>query len=932
MQKFFLSLCILLFSNVLLADSPFFSFKEVNSYLTKNAENSIGLSFDKESLEYLKNKNNIEFFIELPTLDKKFIKTSLKRFSVISEDHNLLIQNDENKFKEDFESGISSFKINYQGKNIGVLLVLDNKVIASYKLNRRQLELNYFNFDYVLFDVNDIIKEKTFSCAVEQELEQILVPENNSSNSSMTPLCLELAIEVDQFTRNTFSSNTNAADWAHAIIAGVSQVYYSEVGINISVSNTIIWNSQDPYANITNDAGTMLDALRTQWTSNNSSISRDLVHLLTKRGNTGTGGIAYLDVLCDNSWGYAFSSVLDNDTSFCSCPTYTWNLFVCSHEIGHNIGANHTHWCGWVPEPWNGFIGGPIDNCVDVQGSCSNNPAPEVGTIMSYCHTTSSGALIDFHDIVISQALNPGINSGSCLTICSFYGCTDSNATNYDPSATVDDSSCVYPNILLSSNISMPACFGESSGSIDLVVNGGQAPYLFLWNNGATTEDIFLLSSDTFSVTVTDAQGWVASNSFYVSQPDSFYTIINTLNASDSSSSDGAIFINVVGGSYPYTYYWNDGTNFFPDTTPYLLNLSFGTYNLFVVDDNTCFQSISIDIGVDFVYSGCTDPNASNYDPNATIDDGSCLYMNCSSPVPSGLFVNWTTDTKASVSWDNMNDSACMVFKYFIRYRVDNLDGTYGSWVTKSAGVGNGLCNFGLNTTEKRLQFLTSATTYQFKMKAFYCGGTESGYSSPVSFNTGADCPPMTNLAVQTFNSNQAKATFSWDTTGAYVFARIALRVDTTGASWGTAGGFGVYYPSLSVNKFGLTPGQSYRAQGRTFCDSNVTSFRSTWTSPLMWTQPGTLIRMESTSQIKNLDIYPNPSRDIFNIRFISEKIQDLSVRVINIMGELVYQEKVNQFIGEYTKQIDLTDNSKGVYFLEITTDNNVVNRKIIIQ
>jgi hypothetical protein len=49
-------------------------------------------------------------------------------------------------------------------------------------------------------------------------------------------------------------------------------------------------------------------------------------------------------------------------------------------------------------------------------------------------------------------------------------------------------------------------------------------------------------------------------------------------------------------------------------------------------------------------------------------------------------------------------------------------------------------------------------------------------------------------------------------------------------------------------------------------------------------------------------------------------------------MGELVYQEKAKQFIGEYTKQIDLTDNSKGVYFLEITTDNNVVNRKIIIQ
>jgi len=332
------------------------------------------------------------------------------------------------------------------------------------------------------------------------------------------------------------------------------------------------------------------------------------------------------------------------------------------------------------------------------------------------------------------------------------------------------------------------------------------------------------------------------------------------------------------------------------------------------------------------VYSGCTDPNAANYDPNATIDDGSCLYMNCSNPVPSGLFVNWTTDTKASVSWDNMNDSACMVFKYFIRYRVDNLDGTYGSWVTKSAGVGNGLCNFGLNTTEKRLQFLTAATTYQFKMKAFYCGGTESGYSSPASFTTGADCPPMTNLGVQTFNGNQAKATFTWDTTGAYVFARIALRVDTVGATWGTAGGFGIYYPILTVNKFGLTPGQSYRAQGRTFCDSNVTSYRSTWTPPVLWTQPGTLIRMKSTSQIKNLDVYPNPSRDIFNIRFVSEKIQELSIKVLNVYGELVFEENIGKFTGEFTKSLDLSMSPKGIYILEIKNDDNFISKKIVIQ
>jgi hypothetical protein len=329
------------------------------------------------------------------------------------------------------------------------------------------------------------------------------------------------------------------------------------------------------------------------------------------------------------------------------------------------------------------------------------------------------------------------------------------------------------------------------------------------------------------------------------------------------------------------------------------------------------------------IYVGCTDPNAANYNPLATIDDGSCVYYSCSDPVPTGLGSNWTTDTKAEVTWDNMNDSSCMVWKYYVRYREVGTP----SWTTKSAGVGNGLCNFGLNTTTKVLQNLTSSTTYEFKMKAFYCGGTESGYSSPSQFTTGDDCPDMTNLTVTTFNSNHAKARFQWDTTGTYVFARVSLRVDTAGANWQTAGGFGVYYPTLQVNKFGLQSGESYRAQGRTFCDANITSYRSWWTSPIFWTQPGSLpIRGEGGTTINNLDVYPNPSRDIFNVTFVAEDIQDLEVRVINVVGEVVYTEALEQFVGEYTKQIDLTDNSKGVYFLEITTNAGVVNKKLIIQ
>ena len=300
--------------------------------------------------------------------------------------------------------------------------------------------------------------------------------------------------------------------------------------------------------------------------------------------------------------------------------------------------------------------------------------------------------------------------------------------------------------------------------------------------------------------------------------------------------------------------------------------------------------------------------------------------MNCTDPAPTGLFNDWVTDTKAGITWDNMNDSACMVWKYYVRYREVGTP----TWTTKSAGVGNGLCNFGLNTTTKTLQNLTSSTTYEYKMKAFYCGGTESNYSAPSQFTTSADCPPMTNLTATTFNGNQAKVRFDWDTTGAYVFARVALRVDTAGANWQTAGGFGVYYPTLQVNKFGLQPGESYRAQGRTFCDSNITSYRSWWTSPIFWTQPGS-IRLNGGTSINNLDVYPNPTDDIFNVSFVSEEIQTLSIRVLNIVGEVIYEESLEQFIGEYTKQISLGDYSKGIYFLEVIDDSGVIIKKVLL-
>ena len=121
-------------------------------------------------------------------------------------------------------------------------------------------------------------------------------------------------------------------------------------------------------------------------------------------------------------------------------------------------------------------------------------------------------------------------------------------------------------------------------------------------------------------------------------------------------------------------------------------------------------------------------------------------------------------------------------------------------------------------------------------------------------------------------------------------------------------------------------------ASVRTWCDSNGGPYRSAlWSTPIFWSQPAS-IRLEGGTAINNLAIYPNPSRDIFNITFTSEDVQDLKVRILNVIGEELINENLEQFIGEYTKQIDLTNNAKGIYFLEIETNDGIINKKLILQ
>lgn len=78
------------------------------------------------------------------------------------------------------------------------------------------------------------------------------------------------------------------------------------------------------------------------------------------------------------------------------------------------------------------------------------------------------------------------------------------------------------------------------------------------------------------------------------------------------------------------------------------------------------------------------------------------------------------------------------------------------------------------------------------------------------------------------------------------------------------------------------------------------------------------------------LTVYPNPVVNNFILELNVPKENDVIINLANITGELVYTDKLNQFIGTYKKQISLGEFAKGVYYLQVITNNKVINKKVI--
>lgn len=219
-----------------------------------------------------------------------------------------------------------------------------------------------------------------------------------------------VAIDCDYEYGQLFDNLSDAAVYAIELLGAISSIYERDLQVRLHLPFLRIWSTaNDPYSQ--DNVSTLLSELQSEWVDNMGWVDRDIVHLLS--GEPGRAGLANVNVLCDENFGYGVSAGLigafprpvpPNDSG----PVDTFDLKIVAHEMGHQFGSPHTH-CYSPPID---YCGKSFDDCWSGTFQCQQ------GTIMSYCDRTDCAGIgggkdLRFHDRVITR-IRQSIDA-SCL-------------------------------------------------------------------------------------------------------------------------------------------------------------------------------------------------------------------------------------------------------------------------------------------------------------------------------------------------------------------------------------------------------------------------------------------------------------------------------------------------------------------------------------
>jgi hypothetical protein len=150
-------------------------------------------------------------------------------------------------------------------------------------------------------------------------------------------------------------------------------------------------------------------------------------------------------------------------------------------------------------------------------------------------------------------------------------------------------------SITINTQVTNETCNGSFDGAIATSIVGGTAPYTYQWTGGstATTANLSGLTSGTYTLNVTDANGCTGYLKTDITVLTSILVNLQVTNVSCAGGVNGSILATGFNGSPPFSYQWSGGSS---ASTSYISNLIVGNYHLLVQDANGCMTDTTASI------------------------------------------------------------------------------------------------------------------------------------------------------------------------------------------------------------------------------------------------------------------------------------------------------------------------------------------------
>jgi hypothetical protein len=577
---------------------------------------------------------------------------------------------------------------------------------------------------------------------------------------------------------------------------------------------------------------------------------------------------------------------------------------------------------------------------------------------------------------VSGQNGGPAIDADYYCSAIVIEGCTDSAATNYDPTATVDDGSCIAPAVpndtQAGAELLTMTAFGTCtsvSGTTDGATDSPESVVFEAAYGGSYIDVWYEIVATEAGVRVEVASG---SMDCMLELRDDQGGLVTAVD--DVFPGGGEIlFGNLTpGNSYflSVSDYNNDGASFeicaqeLPASEVYAPNIG-QTYPCSGYRGLSSTTGVSVaGGGTDWTFDDGVNPPINYSTPNSSVNldvvnglqPGTTYavsivpYYNNFGVTSQGTHDITIAAPSTGLKSQYVNSTVALSQNAYVRCLQNTACG-YESFNWTITDVNTGVVSN--VSTPGDLLFLSAITgvtygaEYTAEIAVVYNGGIVSAYGAPQTFFTGD--VPVTQLR-SIFNSSNTTLTLAQDiqaTPKVYLatdYEWSVERTDVTELPFVYVRGLAVRV--ARVNQMPLSAGGTYNLSIRPIVPGAVTAFGPVQEvvviggAGMVQDDEDTSPEIQEETVVKDnvisaaVTMYPNPAKDFvtLNITGIADGTDKVLVDIFNTVGQLVQSEQIPADGNYVNSVVTLNGLAEGMYNVQITVGNTVSTERMIIQ